>query len=59
MTSPAEAVVPPERPDFASERPQPEAESPPRDGPDVPNGTGPSGGEGVLEDVVERDHPLS
>jgi hypothetical protein len=57
MTSTAEGM--PEQPDLASEQPQPQSESPLSDGPEVPEGAGPSSDEGALHDVVERDHPLS
>jgi hypothetical protein len=57
MTLPAESM--PERPDLASERPQPESEPPERDGPEVPEDAGASSDERALQDVVDRDHPLS
>jgi hypothetical protein len=49
----------PERPDLASEQPQPQSEPPLPDKPKVPEGGGPSSAEEPLQDVVERDHPLS
>ena len=57
MTSPSEAIVPPERPDLASERTPPEAES--RDGSGIPDGNRSLDDDGRLVDVIERDHPLS
>ncbi|MEO8228694.1 MAG: hypothetical protein ABI628_02910 [Chloroflexota bacterium] len=57
MSSPAEGL--PERPDLASEQAQPQSEASLPDLADVPEGAGPSSDERALQDVVERDHPLS
>jgi hypothetical protein len=59
MTSSSEAIVPPERPDLASERPPPEAAPPTLEGPEVPRRHPASEDDRLIDDVVERDHPLS
>ena len=56
MTSPAAGRVP-ERPDLASERPLPEPDPPPREDPEEP--ADPAADERGLEEIVNRDHPLS